>query len=131
MGARLVLGDKDAATALAAFVRDNSVGNLWVISNDVELLEIVTAESGTVRGVVDFTGDVLRAPGNISYDFGDDYADSAVQNYEYVTYNKTYDELTVQELSLIHIFVKRGYLYDYGWGSSQKLPRCHKGNNRD
>lgn len=97
VGARLALGDKETANALAAFVRDNSAGNLWVISNDVELLEIITAEAGTVRGVVDFTGDALRAPGNISYDFGDDYAAAAVQNFEYVTYSKTYDELTVQE----------------------------------
>ena len=97
VGARIALGDTETANALASFVRENGAGNLWVISNDVELLEIVTGAAGTVRGVVDFTGETLRAPGNISHEFGDDYAVTADQVYEYVTYNKPYDQLSAQE----------------------------------
>ncbi len=105
VGVRIALGDKDTANAVASFAKEYSVGNLWVISNDVELLDIVTAAAPTARGVVDFTGEVVRGPGNIQYDFsggdgtidskvGGDYAINAKRSFEYVTYTGDYSELT-------------------------------------
>lgn len=102
VGVRIALGDQETANALAAFAEKYSAGNLWVISNDVELLEIVTATANTVRGVVDFTGDTVRGPGSIEYNFdtdssgeiddavGGEYANKTAPIYEYVTYTGGY-----------------------------------------
>ena len=105
VGVRIALGDKDTANAVAAFAKEHSVGNLWAISSDVELLDIVTDAAPTARGVVDFTGDTVRGPGNIKYDFsggdgtidskvGGDYAINAKRSFEYVTYPGGYSALT-------------------------------------
>ena len=94
LGVRVALGDKTTADALADYLLAKNEGNLWLISNDVEVLERVTDRVDTVRGVVDFTQEVLRAPGEISYTFADTnqngnvYDDNAVRNFRYVTYEK-------------------------------------------
>ena len=53
MGLRL--HDRAAADAAAEFVKKNRVGNLWVISDDAALIDVVFAASNTVRGIVDLT----------------------------------------------------------------------------
>ena len=82
VGVRVAMGDKATATALAAWAVDNRAGNLWAISADVELLNIITETASTIRGVVDFTGDIVRGPSEIKYNFDTD-GDGVVEDKEY------------------------------------------------
>ena len=105
VGARIALGDLATAKALAEWIVDNGAGNLWLISNDVEVLKTVTAAAGTVRGVVDFTGDSVRGPANIKFSFdtdnsgkidaevGGEYADKATRSYDWKTYTGGYESM--------------------------------------
>lgn len=102
VGASVAMGDTAAANALGDFADKNKAGNLWVISNDVEMLKIVTMKSPFARGVIDFTKGMVRAPGNVSYNFdadGDgtvnaapsgDYSKRTSPNFSYVNYSDGY-----------------------------------------
>ena len=94
VGVRIASGDLAAADALATYLLASSEGNIWLLSNDVEVLERVTDKVNTVRGVLDFTQDTLRAPGNVSVTFADKnnngniYDDVASCSFDYVIYEK-------------------------------------------
>ena len=104
VGVRIALGDLETADALAALLEEENSGNIWVISNDVEVLEHVTDVIPTARGVVDFTGSAVRGPANVSYTFADTdgngnaYDDRAKLNFDYVTYTEGYAAMTWSEI---------------------------------
>ena len=80
VGVRIALGDTATADALVEWAKPVRAGNLWVITNDVELLERMTAQIDTIRGVVDFTGDVVRGPSEVEYVFDTDGDGTIKQN---------------------------------------------------
>ena len=84
VGVRLTLGDTDTADALIQWALANRAGNLWAISNDVELLERITDQVNVIRGVVDFTGDVVRGPSDVTYEFDTD-GDGTIEENANVT----------------------------------------------
>ena len=123
VGARI--SDMDTATALADWAKEERVGNLWVISNDVEMIEIVTAKRASVRGVVDFTGDSVRGPANIEFDFdtdgdgtvedkvdasapnkiiGGEMANNAKRTYDWVTYTKGEKDTVYENMDWADIY---------------------------
>ena len=58
----LRIEDAETAEALAAYVDENELCNLWLISADPSLLDIVRAAVPQVRGVVDITAGVPEMP---------------------------------------------------------------------
>ena len=128
VGVRIALGDTATAEALLKFIDDYSAGNLWVISNDTEILKSITDKYSIVRAVVDFTGDVVRGPANITYNFdtdedgtvedtkgadasapnkviGGEYADKTAAIFEYKNYTGGYEALSwdnVYDLTIVN-----------------------------
>ena len=98
VGARIAFGDTATATALANYAREKGISNLWVISNDVSVLEIVTNAVPMVRGVVDFTQSKLKAPWQVYYSFDNDYTAKASTGVSYVTYTNGYAALTNEQI---------------------------------
>lgn len=98
IGARVSFGDTATATALANYAREHTISNLWVISNDVSLLQIVTDAVPMIRGVVDFTQNKLKAPWQVYYSFDDNYAAKANTTASYITYTNGYAALTDEQI---------------------------------
>ncbi len=106
VGVRIALGDQDTAGALATWATENTVGNLWLISSDVEVLETVTNAVNTIRGIVDLTGTV-RGPANTTHNFdknGDgeisdtEFKSTTAMSYETKTFTGGYSALTWDEV---------------------------------
>ena len=58
MNIGLRISDGDAAAALAAYVKEHALNNLWLIAADPALIETVRAVSPQVRGIVDITSGI-------------------------------------------------------------------------
>lgn len=84
VGVRIALGDTATAEELAVWAQAQGVGNLWLISNDVEVLKTVTSVVTTVRGIVDLSGDTVRGPANVTHDF--DYNNDGTVSSSELTY---------------------------------------------
>lgn len=121
VGVRIALGDTATAQKLAVWAQAEYVGNLWLISNDVEVLKTVTSVATTVRGIVDLSGDTVRGPANVTHNF-DKNNDGTVSNseyqyyegelvYEYKTFTGGYSALTWNEIyDLVFTFGNRTVL---------------------
>ena len=110
VGARIALGDQDAAAALAAYVAETGADNLWVISPDVTVLNTVTTAAPLVRGVIDFTQESVYAPADVAWSINtQDYTELSKQTYTLRHFTTGIDDLTREQI--YDIFYSNGSGY--------------------